>query len=208
MTPTTPSVIPRSPSILPTRNGNAVDILNPRVEDIDVGDVALSLARKVRYNGWLAGDINDLYSIAQHSVYVGLTMEAKAREFDWDEANIKRAGLLGLTHDVPEYVLSDVVTPLKVLLPDYQKIEHLWEPVCFDWAGCPNVTAEEAEFIKWADRTVLLQEMVQFGRSVQWARDGGWEEPIVPLFEKFYGPVWKPQQSHDTFIQELARYRS
>ncbi len=186
------------------RNGRRIDLLNPTVEMIHEDDVAVSLARQSRYNAWLDIPIDDIYSIAQHSVYVGRTMYHKALEIGATMAVAKRFGRVGIAHDVPEFALKDIITPLKVHMPEYKALEAIWEPVCYEWAGAANPTQAEIDMMHWADRTVLLQEMAQFGRSTQWAVDEGWDLPIIPLFKDFAGDdVWKPSQSYRAFLGEL-----
>lgn len=190
------------------RAGRRLDLINPTVEMIHEDDVASALARNSRYNGWLDIPIDDIYSVAQHSVYVGRTMFNYAKECGADRKTAKRWGLIGTVHDTPEYVLGDCITPLKAVSPDYQVLEGKWEPVCYAWAGCPDVTEHEMNVLKWADRAVLLQEMLQFGRSIQWAIDGGWDQPVAPLFEANPGhSVWKPSVSYQAWIDELHFYQ-
>lgn len=187
------------------RAGRRIDLLNPTVDMIHEDDVAAGLARKIRYNGWLDGPIEDTsFTVAQHSVYVSRTMKNYILNCGADRETAKRYGLIGLIHDGPEYAINDVITPLKEVLPDYQALEKVWEPVMYEWAGCANPTADEMAVMHWADRMVLLQEMLEFGRSIQWAIDQGWDQPVVPLFDANPGHyVWTPKTAYDLFLDEL-----
>lgn len=191
------------------RNGRRIDLLNPTVEMIHEDDVAAGLASKIRYNGWLDGPIDETrLTVAQHSVYVGRTMYNYALACGADRATAKRWGLIGVIHDGPEYAINDVITPLKEVLPDYQTLEKMWEPVMYAWAGCPDPTEQELSIMHWADRTVLLQEMVQFGRPIQWAIDQGWDQPVVALFKANPGhDVWTPGTAYQLFLDELHFYQ-
>lgn len=78
-------------------SGGRVWPLDLRPEDIRIEDVARSLAVMPRFTGHTRCGP---YSIAQHSVLV-------SRHCDPEDA------LTGLLHDAPEYVLTDLPSPLK-----------------------------------------------------------------------------------------------
>lgn len=169
-----------------TFEGRRVDILHPTVDMIHMDDVSRSLAKKCRYNGFLDIDDDDIYSVAQHSVYVSRLMGDNPDD-----------RLYGWAHDVPEYVLMDVVTPFKQVLPDYKAIEAIWEPVCYAWAGVEE-TPERHALMKEADWTVLMMEMHQFGRWLE-------ESSKYPkLFDYFGGGILKPSEARQMFVDEHA----
>lgn len=85
--------------------------VHPRVEDIELNDIAHSLAMQCRWNGHIK-DINNHYSVAQHSVLVSHRVQS-------DESR-----LWGLLHDATEAYLCDVPRPLKPYLPEYGVIEE------------------------------------------------------------------------------------
>lgn len=89
-----------------TRSGRQVSLLNPQYSQIDIGDIAHGLAYRFRFNG----QTSRFYSIAQHSLMVASILPDHHK-------------MVGLLHAAEAYV-GDVVQPLKVLLPDYQAIEH------------------------------------------------------------------------------------
>lgn len=185
------------------RDGRRLDLLNPTVDMIHIDDVAVSLARQSRYNAWLDIPVDDIFSIAQHSVYVARTMTAHALNEGLPKETVKRLGLIGLGHDVSEYAIKDIITPMKVILPDYQALEQIWEPVAYEWIGAPDPTPDELAIMHWADRRVLIQEMKQFNRNVSWHPG---HEQIPPLFSSYpaHGhTVWKPSVSYAAFIAEL-----
>lgn len=89
-----------------TYTGKAFYLLNPRVEDICIEDIAHSLAYQCRFNG----HTKDFYSIAQHSCLVSFCSGAL----------FEREGLM---HDAAETYVGDVTSPLKRLIPDFKRIE-------------------------------------------------------------------------------------
>jgi hypothetical protein len=78
-----------------TRAQLALDILDPKPEQVTLEDVAFSLAHLNRFNGH-AGT----YSVAEHSVHVSRAVPER----------LARAALL---HDVAEYVTGDMSSPMK-----------------------------------------------------------------------------------------------
>jgi hypothetical protein len=83
-------------------SGGMIDLLNPRVEDIDVAVVAEQLAKANRYCGATPGVI---YSVARHSVNCAIAALA-ANESD----DVQRYLLL---HDWSEHLFGDDTTPKK-----------------------------------------------------------------------------------------------
>lgn len=119
-------------------SGRSFDLANPRDSILTIQDIAHSLANSCRFSG----HCDKFYSIAEHSVMVSYLIEP---EFAFD----------GLLHDVSEAVLGDVTTPLKKLLPDYNKIEVEIETVLFKRFGIEYPLRRE---VKVADLTALAIE--------------------------------------------------
>ena len=98
-------------------SGRCLDILAPSPLDIEIEDIALGLARIARWNGQTIGEHG--YSVAQHSIFVA---ELAAVE---DPDVPPQCLLAALLHDAPEYVCSDLVTPLKRAVgASYTEIEQ------------------------------------------------------------------------------------
>ena len=85
-----------------TSSGRLVPLDAQAAGQIDIEDIAWSLARICRFNGHIKRDIA-LYSVAQHSCLVS-DLLAKTSE---------RLAVLGLLHDAHEAYLGDIVTPVK-----------------------------------------------------------------------------------------------
>jgi hypothetical protein len=80
--------------------------LDPRVDEINVIDIAHSLSNQCRF----AGHVDDFYSVAQHSVLVSMLLPEEL----W---------MTGLMHDASEAYLVDVPRPIKPFLKGYDEIE-------------------------------------------------------------------------------------
>ena len=98
-------------------SGRRLDLLDPSPLDIELADIAHGLARVARWNGQTAGE--HVYSVAQHSLLV----EAVGRHL---RPGCTRAeGLELLLHDAPEYVIGDIISPLKGAIGDaYRGVER------------------------------------------------------------------------------------
>lgn len=89
-------------------SGRRLDLLDPTPMDIEIGDIAHGLAFVARWNGQTRGDW--AYSVAEHSL---LVEEIFARDNSPAEPRWRLAALL---HDAPEYVIGDMISPVKAAL--------------------------------------------------------------------------------------------
>jgi len=103
-------------------SGRIIKLTKPSVFDIMIEDIAHSLSNIVRFTGHL----HSRYTVAEHSINVAKTL--KNLGVDW------KTELCGLLHDSTEYILGDVSSPLKSLLPEYKKIENnLWTTIALKY---------------------------------------------------------------------------
>ena len=86
-------------------SGRRLNILEPSPLDIEIDDIAHGLSRVARWNGQTSG--NYRFSVAQHSILVEQILHINSSML----ANKWR--LASLLHDAPEYVIGDMITPLK-----------------------------------------------------------------------------------------------
>jgi len=89
-------------------SGRRLDLLDPTPVDIEIGDIAHGLAFVARWNGQTRGDWP--YSVAEHSLLVEqiLVRLNPGIEPPWR--------LAALLHDAPEYVIGDMISPVKAAL--------------------------------------------------------------------------------------------
>jgi 5'-deoxynucleotidase YfbR-like HD superfamily hydrolase len=86
-------------------SGRRLDLLDPTPMDIEIEDIAHGLAFVARWNGQTHGDWP--YSVAEHSLLV----EAIFARMNPKEG--PRWRLAALLHDAPEYVIGDMISPVK-----------------------------------------------------------------------------------------------
>ena len=86
--------------------GGFFDLLDPERSDYEIEQIGHALSNLCRYTG----HVTKFYSVAEHSVLVSQIITPKY-------------ALEGLLHDASEAFVGDVSSPLKKLLPEYQKIE-------------------------------------------------------------------------------------
>jgi 5'-deoxynucleotidase YfbR-like HD superfamily hydrolase len=86
-------------------SGRRLDLLDPTPVDIEIEDIAHGLAFVARWNGQTYGDWP--YSVAEHSILVEAI-------FSRLNPGISSKWLLAaLLHDAPEYVIGDLISPVK-----------------------------------------------------------------------------------------------
>lgn len=85
-------------------SGRRLDLLDPTPVDIEIEDIAHGLAFVARWNGQTRGDY--AYSVAEHSL---LVEDIFARQGGQDP----KWRLAALLHDAPEYVIGDMISPVK-----------------------------------------------------------------------------------------------
>ena len=98
-------------------SGRRLDLLDPTPVDIEVADIAHGLAFVARWNGQTKGDWP--YSVAEHSLLVEriFTLLDPAAPAKWR--------LAALLHDAPEYVIGDMISPVKAAVgPGYGALDE------------------------------------------------------------------------------------
>lgn len=104
-------------------SGIYFNYLDPKVEQINIFDIAKALSNTCRYGGHC-----EFYSVAEHSIHCVSLAEQWIKETGWRGPH-NPLKFYALMHDVAEAYIGDVPKPLKRLLHDYRKIEHNIEGV-------------------------------------------------------------------------------
>ena len=136
-------------------SGRRLDLLDPTPVDIEIEDIAHGLAFVARWNGQTRGDWP--YSVAEHSLLVldifeRLNPKASAKD-----------RLFALLHDAPEYVIGDMISPVKSAVgPGYAQLDKRLAAVIhirFGLSALPS--ARLKKWIKQADNLSAWMEAVQ-----------------------------------------------
>ena len=136
-------------------SGRRLDLLDPTPMDIEIEDIAHGLAFVARWNGQTRGDW--AYSVAEHSL---LVEEIFAR---LDPHAAPQWRLAALLHDAPEYVIGDMISPVKSALGvEYGEIDARIGAAVHRRFGLPaSVPALVRKQIKLADRISARLEAVE-----------------------------------------------
>ena len=89
-------------------SGRRLDLLDPTPMDIEIEDIAHGLSFVARWNGQTVGDWP--YSVAEHSLLVEEIFGILNPTVD------PRWQLAALLHDAPEYVIGDMISPVKAAI--------------------------------------------------------------------------------------------
>jgi len=136
-------------------SGRRLDLLDPTPMDIEVEDIAHGLAFVARWNGQTIGDY--AYSVAEHSllveqIYAQIQPKAPVK---WR--------LAALLHDAPEYVIGDMISPVKAAIgPDYGVLDDRLTAAIHIRFGLPSaLPVAVKKQIKKADKISAWLEATQ-----------------------------------------------
>ena len=136
-------------------SGRRLNILDPSPLDIEIDDIAHGLSRLVRWNGQTSSDYG--LTVAQHSILVEQIMHLNSSK------HINKWRLASLLHDAPEYVIGDMITPLKSALgTEYKAIDEKLQQAIHIRFGLPAILPEAiSKSIKRADKMAAWIEAIQ-----------------------------------------------
>jgi len=157
----------RQSTWMQTYTGKAFWPLDPRIEDIDIDDIAWSLSMQCRFTG----HINRFYSVAQHCFHCSYLVDEGLQ-------------LTALLHDAAEAYLTDVTRPVKCQLSNYKEIETSLEKVI---AKKFNLIFPFPNEIKYADNVMLVTERDQLlaPAPLGWATELDVYSPLKRLLPEF-----------------------
>lgn len=167
-------------------SGRMVDPATMTPDDVTIEDIAHALACSNRFGGHAP----EPYNVAQHSVLVARILP--------DELKLQ-----GLLHDAHEAYVVDMPRPLKVHLPDYQRLELHAANAVRDHYNLPRVLDKCVEL---ADRIMLTTEAKAF-RFSWWQLWAGEAPPDELLAEALRGScgVWGWREAERAFLDEFDR---
>lgn len=164
-------------------SGRRLDLLDPTPLDIEIEDIAHGLSFVARWNGQTHGDFP--YSVAEHSL---LVEQIYSKFYKNPE---KKWCLAALLHDAPEYVIGDMISPVKSAIgSDYQSLENRLSSAINLRFGLPTKLPENIKKqIKKADKISAWIEATQIA---------GFSEDEA---NKLIGPA--PKNNVDNFFIKL-----
>lgn len=130
-------------SWITTLSGRHFNFNEMHPESISIVDIAAALSNICRFTG----HVSEFYSVAQHSVHVSYLVPHEN-------------ALEALLHDAAEAYCSDINSPLKALLPDYQAIEGRVDAVIRNKFGLPPAMSPA---VKHANLVMLGTERRDLG---------------------------------------------
>ena len=136
-------------------SGRRLDLLDPTPLDIEIEDIAHGLSFVARWNGQTSG--NFPYSVAEHSL---LVEQIFSKSFKKSE---KKWCLAALLHDAPEYVIGDMISPVKSTIGiGYQSLENRLTSAINLRFGLPaKIPDNVKKQIKKADKISAWIEAIQ-----------------------------------------------
>ncbi|MEM6618139.1 MAG: HD family hydrolase [Pseudomonadota bacterium] len=154
-------------------SGRRLDLLDPSPLDIEIEDIAHGLAFVARWNGQTAGEFP--YSVAEHSVFVlDLYRRLNPRaDRQWQ--------LAALLHDAPEYVIGDMISPVKSAVgPGYKAMDNRLTAAIHLRFGLPaELPVSVKKQIKRADRISAWAEAVRIAGFSPAEADGFFGKPVL-----------------------------
>ena len=136
-------------------SGRRLDLLDPTPMDIEIEDIAHGLAFVARWNGQTKGEF--AYSVAEHSLLVEqlFTRMNPSAPIKWQ--------LAALLHDAPEYVIGDMISPVKAAVgPAYEDLDQRLTAAIHIRFGLPaQLPVAVKKQIKRADHISAWMEAIQ-----------------------------------------------
>jgi len=158
--------------------------LNPKLEDLDIDDIAHSLSLLCRY----LGHCKWLYSVGQHSVL-------GARWFK-NRGYVKEYQLAFLLHDASESYLNDVPRPLKhhSLFNEYRAIEAKLQALIYQRFRISHMLNNA--LVHWMDQEICHSESKHVLTKIH---------PMSELYRKHDHlkikiEPWTPEKTEDAFL--------
>ena len=172
---------PPTKDLLQTYTGRVIKPMDAWPGDFDIEDIAWSLAMQCRYNG----HTQLFYSVATHSILVARFLPQHLK-------------LEGLLHDASEAYLCDLPSPVKRIMPEYQKVEAALEAVI---AAQYHLTHPMDYLVKRADDYVFQLEcgLVMGGKLAD-----KYEIPTTDCSIKEYDAVLRDKKEVEETIEHCA----
>lgn len=176
-------------------SGRRLDLLDPTPVDIEIDDIARGLAFVARWNGQTQGE--HAYSVAEHSLLVETL-------FGRISPNAPpKWRLAALLHDAPEYVIGDMISPVKAAVgPGYEALDQRLTTAVHLRFGLPaTVPLATKRLIKKADRISAWMEAVEIAGFSQAEANRFFGAPDTALTKGLGITLRPPSETRAAFIQ-------
>ncbi|MDP7150112.1 MAG: HD family hydrolase [Paracoccaceae bacterium] len=179
-------------------SGRRLDLLDPTPMDIEIEDIAHGLSFVARWNGQTLGDYP--YSVAEHSLLVEniYTRMNPKTPVKWQ--------LAALLHDAPEYVIGDMISPVKAAVgPDYDALDKRLAAAIHIRFGLPHAVPQTIKKqIKKADRISAWMEATQIAGFDKKEADRFFGKPDPKLIEGLTIHLRPPVQVREAYTKRHA----
>ncbi len=180
-------------------SGRRLDLLDPTPMDIEIEDIAHGLAFVARWNGQTHGDF--AYSVAEHSLLVeGLfTQMEGAPDPKWQMA--------ALLHDAPEYVIGDMISPVKASVgPGYGALDDRLTAAIHLRFGLPaSIPKTIKQKIKKADKISAWMEATQIAGFSEDEANKFFGKPDDALINSFQIVLRPPVETRNAYTARHAQ---
>jgi len=176
-------------------SGAYVDLADPDCSVVQPIDIAAGL-RAPRF----CGQTRQFYTIAQHCCLVLRLVGPTARALGGEKGlQLRRCALM---HDAAEAIIHDVTRPLKIQLPDYQRIERLFETrlataIGWEWTEFRRVTVKRADIAALA-----IEQRDIKGSTDAWPIFDGLDREALKSIT--IRRAWQPDEAQDRFLEAYA----
>lgn len=164
-------------------NGDFFDFKNPRDHEFDIKAIAHALSNLCRYTG----HSKRFYSVAEHCVLVSRLVKP---EFAFE----------GLMHDASEAYCGDVASPLKKLLPGYEKIENGVQEAIATYFDLKYPWPEDVHL---ADKRLYVTERQSISNT---GKDALWFTDLEPADIEVKGLA--PRSAYELFMNRYEELTS
>ena len=180
-------------------SGRRLDLLDPTPMDIEIEDIAHGLAFVARWNGQTRGDWP--YSVAEHSL---LVEQIFARQ---NPGIAERWRLAAVLHDAPEYVIGDMISPVKAAVgPGYNELDLRLTAAVHRRFGLPAVLpAPIKTAIKAADKVSAWLEAVRIAGFHEAEADRLFGKPAPEVIRRLEIRLRPPAEVRADYVSTVAR---
>ena len=181
-------------------SGRRLDLLDPSPLDVEIEDIAHGLAFVARWNGQTRG--NWPYSVAEHSLLVDDLFH------EMNPKSPARWRLAALLHDAPEYVIGDMISPVKSAVgPGYKAMDVRLTAAVHQRFGLPPVIPQTIkQRIKRADRISAWAEAVRIAGFTKAEANRLFGAPRHKPAEAIRIDLRPPSVVKDAFLDRFAQH--